>query len=109
VRFLFVVGLMSILGLVGCNKPPKPCIEMDQTTVSIGTPVTFTSCSKRALSFEWFMDGPTAAPENLMGWSDEIITHTFSVSGTYTITLNVYSKFGYIGDMESTTATLVVQ
>ena len=82
---------------------------MDQTTVSVGTPVTFTSCSKRALSYEWFMAGPASAPENSIGWSDEVITHSFSVSGTYTITLNVYNKFGYIGDKATTTATLVVQ
>ena len=94
---------------MGCNRPPKPCIEMDQSTVSVGIPVTFTSCSKRALSYEWFMDGPPTAPENSMGWSDEMIINSFTVPGTYTITLNVYSKFGFIGEMATTTATFVVQ
>ena len=109
-RIVFVVFVFSALTFGGCNKPPKPCMEIDQTTVSVGVPVTFTSyCSKRGLSYEWFMDGPPTAPENALGWSDELIIHAFTVPGTYTITLNVYSKFGYIGEMATTTETLVVQ
>jgi len=109
VRILFTACAFIVLGFVGCNKPPKACIEMDQTTVGVGVPVTFTSCSKRALSYEWFMDGPPPAPENSQGWSDPQIIHSFSVAGTYTITLNVYSKFGFAGDKATATATLVVQ
>jgi hypothetical protein len=107
VRLILLV--LGIALLAGCNRPPKPCFEMDADVVSIGTPVTFTSCSKRTLSYEWFMDGPAGAPENAMGWSDPQIIHAFSVAGTYTITLNCYSKFSFLGEMRSTTGMLTVQ
>ena len=105
----FWITLLVTLFVVGCNKPPTACIEMDQTTVGVGTEVTFTSCSERALSFEWFMEGPEGAPENSMGWSDAVIKHSFSVAGNYTILLNTYNKYSSTGDKASTTATLTVQ
>lgn len=92
-----------------CNKPPEACIEVDNTTVTIGAPITFTSCSKRALSQDWFMEGPDGAPENEMGWSDAQFTHSFTVSGTYTVILNAYSKFSFLGDVHSATTTITVQ
>lgn len=96
------------LGLVACNKPPKACINTDATNVSVGTPVTFTSCSEKALSYTWFMNGPAGAPENDLGWSEEEFSRTFSVAGTYEVTLTAYEKFSWLGDADSTSTTIIV-
>ncbi|MBI3136807.1 MAG: hypothetical protein HYZ14_19185 [Bacteroidetes bacterium] len=106
-RFLFTVSVL--LWLVACNKPPEACIDNGQTTASVGSPVSFVSCSKHTLSQDWFMSGPAGAPENTMGWSDAQFTHTFTVTGTYVVTLNAYSKFSFLGDVSTTTQTITIQ
>jgi len=55
------------------------------------------------------MSGPAGAPENTMGWSDAQFTHTFTVTGTYIVTLKAYSKFSFMGEMSETTQTITVQ
>lgn len=106
-RFLLILTFPFFLA--ACNRPPEACIDNSQTTVNAGTPVVFTSCSKRALSQDWFMSGPAGAPENTMGWSDAQFTHTFTVPGAYTVTLNAYSKFSFLGDVSTTTQTITIQ
>lgn len=103
------VLILLTISAVACNKKPEACIDNGQTSVSVGSPVNFTSCSKRALSQDWFMEGPVGAPENSMGWSDAHFTHTFTIPGTYIVTLNAYSKFSFMGDVSSTTQTITVQ
>lgn len=76
--------------------------------MSVGTPVTFTSCSEKALSYTWFMNGPAGAPENDLGWSEEEFSRTFSVAGTYEVTLTAYEKFSWLGDADSTSTTIIV-
>lgn len=100
--------IVFILVFVGCNKPPEACIELESSTASVGVPFRISSCSKHALSFEWFMQGPVGAPENVKGWSDEIFDVTFSVPGTYTIDLTAYSKFSWTGQESEATTTLTV-
>lgn len=82
---------------------------MDTTTASVGQTITFTSCSKRSLSWVWSFSGPVGAPENTTGSSDEMYQHAFSVPGTYTVQLDAYEKFSFLGEMNSTTATFVIQ
>jgi hypothetical protein len=94
--------------LFSCNKPPKPCIEVSDDVAAVGTPVTFTSCSKRALSYEWFITGPAGAPENTKGWSEIQFVNTFTVPGTYTIELTAYKKFSWLGESATATETLVI-
>jgi len=106
-QFLLIVVLPVYL--TACNKPPEACIETDMETASVGAPVTFSSCSKRALSQDWFMTGPAGAPENTMGWSDASFTHSFTVAGTYEIRLNAYSKFSFMGDVNTATQSFTVQ
>jgi hypothetical protein len=106
-RILWIVALPVYL--TACNKPPEACIDNGQQTATVGSPVNFTSCSKRTLSQDWFMSGPPGAPENTMGWSDAHFTHTFTVAGTYTVTLNAYSKFSFMGDVSTTTQTITIQ
>lgn len=104
---IFTIGIV-ILVFTSCNKMPVACIEAP-STANVGTPVTFRSCSEKNLSQDWFMSGPNGAPENTMGWSDIEFTHTFTVPGSYTVTLNAYSKFSFLGEVNTTTLNLVVQ
>ncbi|MBK9191066.1 MAG: hypothetical protein IPM77_05840 [Crocinitomicaceae bacterium] len=106
-RLILIAGL--IVSLAACNKAPEACIDNGQTTVTTGTPVNFTSCSKHTMSQEWFMSGPVGAPENTMGWSDAQFSHTFTIPGTYVVTLRAYSKFSFMGDMSEATQSVTVQ
>ena len=105
-HFLLIAALPVYL--TACNRPPEACIQTDMESAAVGTPVTFTSCSKRALSQDWFMTGPDSAAENSMGWSDASFTHTFTMPGTYEVRLNAYSKFSFMGDVRSTTQSFTV-
>lgn len=104
----FILILTIGFAIMGCDKATEACMEVSETSVSAGTPVNFKSCSENALSIEWFMSGPESAPENEMGWSDPEFTHTFSVPGTYTVTLNAYQDFSFKGDLSSVQETIIV-
>jgi hypothetical protein len=54
------------------------------------------------------MNGPEGAPENNMGWSDPSFSHSFSVPGSYTITLNAYYDFSFMGEMSTIQETISV-
>ncbi|MBK7128738.1 MAG: PKD domain-containing protein [Crocinitomicaceae bacterium] len=98
-----------MLIFTACSKPPEACIDNGQTSVSTGQEVVFTSCSKRALSYLWTMVGPTGAPENTQAWSDQQIKVIFTIPGTYTVTLEAYSKFSWMGDVGTASQTVTVQ
>lgn len=107
-RFKLFASLLFVILLASCNKSPEACIELDKTSAAIGETITFTSCSKHALSYIWRMEGPVGAPENEMGWSDEMIQVDFSVPGSYTVTLTAYSKFSFLGESTSTSKSFVI-
>ena len=67
---------------VGAGEGPEAGISVENTTVSVNDEVTFFVSSTNGVSNTWdFGDGAT---------SDELEpTHSFSLPGTYTITLNV--------------------
>lgn len=104
--FFCYISLLVVLS--SCKKEPVPCIEIDTEAASVSSAVTFTSCSEKTLSQEWFMAGPENAPENSIGWSDIQFTHTFTIPGSYTITLNAYDNFSFLGEMKTTTKTIQV-
>lgn len=83
-------------------------MELSQESVGAGTPIEFVSCSEHALSWEWFIEGPDGAPENDLGWSDESFSRAFSVPGSYTVTLNAYEEFSFLGRVSTTTTTFII-
>ncbi len=93
---------------VSCKKDPNACIEVGETSVSTGVPVSFTSCSENALSYEWYIEGPSGAPENSMGWSDEGFSNTFTITGTYIITLHAYEDFSFDGQVSTAESSIVI-
>gem|GEM_PF-2212901 len=104
----YFIAILGLVTFTGCKKPPVACMELSGTSVSIGATVEFTSCSKKALSYEWFITSPAGAPENSKGWSDEYFTNTFTVSGTYTVTLTSYENFSFLGRSSTVVQTLKV-
>ena len=107
-KTVLFLGLLSITILSSCKKKVTSCIEMDNSSISAGQSINFTSCSENALSLDWNITGPSTAPENSKGWSDKIITVPLTVAGSYTITLDSYSKFSFQGDKASSTASFNV-
>ena len=106
-KITFILFLALIF--TACKKDPIPCMEIDNENPAVGVPVTINmNCSKKTISHEFFMEGPVGAPENSMGWSEHQFTHTFTIPGTYTVILNAYNDFSFLGDMESTTRTITV-
>jgi hypothetical protein len=105
--FLYLT-VSCLLFLYSCKKEVTSCIDLDSYNFSSGIEVTFTSCSKNELSYDWRMSGPISAPENTKGWSDRIITNTFTIPGQYSITLNTYSDFSLSGKNASTTLDFIV-
>lgn len=103
---LFII--LSSVFVFSCNKSPEACLELEDQSTFVGQVTTFTSCSKNALSYEWFIAGPENAPENKMGWSDPTFNHIFTVPGSYVITLNAYYKFSFLGEKSTASATLSV-
>ena len=108
-KMKFLVFAVIALLAYSCNKPPEACIEIDNTSPTVGETVTFSSCSKRTLSFIWSFEGPTGAPENSIGSSDESFQMDFSVPGSYTVTLEAYKKFSFLGEMNATSENFTVQ
>ena len=107
-KTLLFLGLLSISVLTSCKKDVTSCIELNKNSVSTGQSIEFTSCSENELSYHWTVTGPETAPENTKAWSDRVITIPLTVSGSYTITLESYSRFSYLGDKATSTATFTV-
>jgi len=107
-NLLLFTGLLLILTFSACKKEITACIEMDNTSISEGQSITFTSCSTNELSYWWEIKGPDTAPENTKAWSDKIFTNKFSVAGSYTVTLKVYSDFSFQGNMAETSESFSV-
>jgi len=104
-----LLTLLTIIFLsFSCKKEVQSCIELSSNSILPGQSITFTSCSKNELSYDWRITGPEMAPENNLGWSDKEFTRTFTDKGNYTITLKAYSDFSLIGDVSTSTANFSV-
>lgn len=83
-------------------------MEISETNVAVGAPVTFTSCSTHTLSQAWFTTGPDGAPENNESSSDPVFTQTFSVPGVYEVRLYAYREFSFTGELSISIKEIVV-
>lgn len=107
-RIAFMTSLLFGTLLVGCNKPPKACIDISTESAAVGEDVIFTSCSEKALSYHWTMTGPAGAPENEKGWSEVQFTNEFIIPGTYTVTLTAFKEFSWLGTSASTQKVITI-
>lgn len=101
IRLTLVILVITFFGCGGDDTPaviPTVSFERDRDIVEPGDEVTFTSTNMDADTFLWeFGDGNTSTQENPV--------HTYSETGSFTITLTVTST---TGDTASSTATIVV-
>ena len=101
--------IVIAIGLFSCKKEPSSCFDIDNENPSVGSVVTFNnSCSQNAISQDWYMQGPSGAPENLRKWSEIEFTNAFTVSGEYIITCTVYNDFSWLGDRSVGKKTITV-
>ena len=105
-----VLGVTLFLAFiaVGCNKPPEACIEMEPSSAAVGEPIEFKSCSKRALSYLWTFEGPDSAAVNDTARSESVITMSFDMPGNYTVYLEAYKKYSWLGESSTATASFTI-
>ncbi|UKN02950.1 hypothetical protein K6119_05405 [Paracrocinitomix mangrovi] len=107
-KFKALLLISGFVFLLSCSKDPQACIDLSTTSASVGEEVTFTSCSKNALSYIWSIEGPTGVEENDMQWSESSFVHAFAVGGKYKIELKAYKKYSWIGQPSTSEATITI-
>lgn len=86
-RSKLILLAFLILTITSCEKEPTSCFSASKTNVTVGEPVTFTSCSENANNYEWdFNDGVKV--------TGNPVTHAFSKKGEFKVKLKAYSKSG---------------
>ncbi|MBK8848508.1 MAG: PKD domain-containing protein [Bacteroidetes bacterium] len=102
--------LILIITLISssCTKPTNACFTYTADTLAINTPITFNSgCSQNASYFLWnFVDNTLDTTTTNIN-----ITHAFSKSGLYLITLEAKRKDGASSGKDNyyTQKTIIVQ
>ncbi len=82
--------LIGILGLLSCEKEKDfegtACFDLENVeNIQVNQAVTFTNCSVGGSYYYWdFGDGETSTGESP--------THTYSNSGSYTVTLTIQNS-----------------
>ena len=89
----FLTLTISFMLLISsCAKPTEACFDASPSeSITTTTAVTFdASCTKYGgYSYNWdFGDGTS----DTTVYGDQLITHTFNTSGTYTVTLQAKRK-----------------
>ncbi len=107
-KTLTTLSFISIIALFSCKKEPVACMELSSENVAVGQEVTFTTCSEKALSYDWYFTGPVGAPENDTAFSDITFSLAFSMPGTYTVTHVAFEKFSFLGESDTTTKVITV-
>lgn len=90
-KTIYILGTIILFN--NCSKPSKACFNFSPNeNIRAQTPILFdASCSKNASYFTWdFGDGTTE--NSTLGTNT--ITHSYSVTGTYKITLIAKRKDG---------------
>lgn len=98
-KIYFLTLLVPII-LFSCEHTPEAYFSVDKVSPEVGQEVFFTNESHHAVDFEWdFGDGFISNKANPV--------HTFTGTGTFEVTLTVYSKSG-LSDKASITIDVVI-
>ena len=85
--FFIVSGLCLVSACKKASSPPITCVSPMSDSAVIGQVLNFTSCTQGATSYLWnFGDGSSATTASA--------THSYSASGSYTVTFIPYSSAG---------------
>jgi PKD repeat protein len=107
--FYFLTFITCITCLaISCSKPTEACFTYTPTSATTNTNVTFNaSCSDNASYFSWNFGDNTSDTTN----TSMTITHKFSSTGQYIVTLIAERKDGMtLGkDKPKATQTITVQ
>lgn len=96
--FMLIAALCVLF--IGCKKSPTACFTPTATTIMEGESITFDNCSTDGITYLWTVsDGQEFTTEDL--------TIEFPNSGTYTVTLEAFSKNEKKSDEKS--ITIVVE
>lgn len=101
-KSLYVAAAMGITALFACRKPTEACFTyLPTSSINTNTDVVFdASCSQNAGRYVWsFGDNSDSST------TSSTITHRFTASGTYQVTLGVQSEDG----KSSGTDKLIIQ
>ncbi|MEX1002145.1 MAG: PKD domain-containing protein [Crocinitomicaceae bacterium] len=102
------ITLFLAVTVISCNKGPEACIEMDKTSANVGESIEFRSCSKRALSYIWTFQGPEGAAVNDTARSEEWFFMEFDTSGSYTVQLQAFKKYSWLGESSTASANFTI-
>ena len=100
--FIFCVFMV----VVSCQHPTNACFTVSDETATVGETISFDgTCSENSYIFRWnFGDG---SPDTLQSFSQ--ITHQYSTSGNYTVTLHAARKDGRSFGKDHPTSSIVIQ
>ncbi|MCB9223520.1 MAG: PKD domain-containing protein [Crocinitomicaceae bacterium] len=104
---LSLVLLIAFIA-ASCSKDPEACIEVDKNSVTVGESIQLTSCSKRALSFIWSFSGPEGATANSIQRSEESFSFSFDTAGSYTVKLQAFYRYSWLGAWDTTNTVITV-
>jgi PKD repeat protein len=83
-RFIHFISIFAIIQ-VSCNRKPDASFKLSNNAPEAGEEITFINTSENGTAFNWnFGDGEISLQQQPK--------HTYSVSGTYEVTLKVYGK-----------------
>jgi len=99
-RYLSIVTIAFLIS--ACNKTsqtPVACFTQSKSTVSVNESIQFSNCSSNIGSVKWdFGDGS--------GSTENAPSHSYTVAGTFTVKLTVYSPNG--ANINESTASITV-
>ena len=81
-----IIMLILFVFIQSCKKEPLPCFTTTTTEIEVGESIDFTNCSLDWETYLWDFGDGVQSTVNISP------SHTYSSSGTYTVTLSVFSK-----------------
>lgn len=100
---ILLIGLLFSVIISGCAKDPTACFSASETDVEVNTKIEFTNCSEKGVYYEWNFGDSTISSRT----TAKNASHSYSASGTYTITLTTSNRNGK--KTNSVTETITVR
>ena len=101
--------LFGLGAITSCEKAVVACLETSSQSAAVGEEITLSSqCSEHALSFLWSFQGPAGASANTIQRSEDLFQFSFDTAGSYTVRLEAFRNYSWVGDTDSTFTTIVI-